>query len=87
MFNFMEALEQLKKGKQVRRIDWQDGYLVLMPKLSYVWRIMVPSATVPQANAGNYLPLVSDMLSNDWVIVTEDEQIIVDPEPVTPPAA
>lgn len=64
--NFQEALTKLKSGTYVKRSDWQDGYLVLMPQMSYLWRILL----VPQVNAGNYLPTVADLIADDWVEYT-----------------
>lgn len=63
---FQEALKAMLERKQVARSAW-DGigeYIVVMPGMQHVWKIM----TQPNPNAGNWLPLVEDMLSTDWQI-------------------
>jgi hypothetical protein len=60
--NFDQALVELQAGKYVKRAGWADGYCCLMPDMAYVWRIL----TIPNANAGNYLPTLSDLLADDW---------------------
>ncbi len=66
--NFDEVIIQLKAGNYCKRSAWTDGYLVLMPDMAYIWRIITPGPTTPQANAGNYLPTVADLLADDWSI-------------------
>jgi len=60
--NFNEALDSLKNGKYVKRTNWDDGYCCLMPDQAYIWRIL----TKPNANVGNFLPLLADLTANDW---------------------
>lgn len=59
-----EALDVLKSGAQVHRRGWdvQDGYLVFMPGMQHVWKIVLQ----PQPNAGNYIFSMDDLVSNDW---------------------
>ncbi len=46
------------------RTGWvpQDGYLVLMPGMKYVWKIVLE----PTPNAGNYIFSVEDLEALDW---------------------
>jgi hypothetical protein len=59
-----EALEALKSGAQLYRTGWspQDGYLVFMPGMSHVWKIVLK----PQPNAGNYIFSMEDLTADDW---------------------
>lgn len=63
---FLEALEQLNARVPVYRKGWepQDGYLVLMPGMIYVWKIVLH----PNPNAGNYIFSVADLSSGDWEV-------------------
>jgi hypothetical protein len=63
---FTDVLVELKLGKFLRRKGWEDGYICLMPDIAYIWRIL----TKPQVNAGNFLPLLADLLADDWEIYT-----------------
>jgi len=59
-----DALEQLKSGAQLHRTGWnpQDGYLVFMPGMTHVWKIVLQ----PQPNAGNYMFSMEDLTASDW---------------------
>jgi hypothetical protein len=59
-----EALDVLKSGAQVMRRGWevQDGYLVFMPGMKHIWKIVLQ----PQPNAGNYIFSMEDLASDDW---------------------
>jgi hypothetical protein len=59
-----EALEQLKAGEALHRTGWnpQDGYVVLMPGMQHVWKIVLQ----PAPNAGNFIFSFEDMISSDW---------------------
>jgi len=61
---FLEALDKLRDHIPMRRNAWtaEDGYLVLMPSMNYIWKIVL----VPNPNAGNYIFSVEDFLSGDW---------------------
>jgi hypothetical protein len=61
---FQEALQQLKAGEKLYRTGWelQDGYVVLMPGMKHVWKIVLQ----PNPNAGNYIFSVEDLSSGDW---------------------
>lgn len=58
------ALEQLKSGAELHRTGWipQDGYLVFMPGMSHVWKIVLK----PTPNAGNYIFSMEDLMADDW---------------------
>ena len=66
--NFNDALVQLKASVPVYRTGWepQDGYLVLMPGMGYVWKIVLS----PSPNAGNYMWSVADFEGEDWEVFT-----------------
>lgn len=80
--NFQEALVELKARKPMYRKGWepQDGYVVFMPGMSHVWKIVLK----PQPNAGNFMFSVEDYDANDWdVFVMPEASIAVgelDPE-------
>lgn len=63
---FLEALEQLKARVPVYRKGWdpQDGYLVFMPGMTHVWKIVLH----PNPNAGNYIFSVEDLCAADWEV-------------------
>ena len=63
---FQEALEQLKAKVPMYRTGWdpQDGYVVLMPGMMHVWKIVLQ----PSPNAGNYIFSVEDLSSGDWEV-------------------
>ena len=65
--NFVEVLDALQKGEKVVREGWveADGYLALMPRMNYIWKIL----TVPNANAGNNLFSVEDYMATDWKVL------------------
>ncbi len=64
---FMEAIKAATENKFVSRTAWDStgDYLSALPGMPYIWIIK----TQPQPNAGNFLPLVADMLADDWKIV------------------
>lgn len=64
---FDEALSALQDGDFVSRNRWDETgeYLVLLPGMTYMWKIL----TTPNPNAGNWLPFVSDLLADDWKVV------------------
>ena len=59
-----EALEALKSGAQLYRTGWdpQDGYIVFMPGMTHIWKIVLK----PQPNAGNYIFSMEDLEASDW---------------------
>lgn len=75
--NFTEALAQLQLGKYVKRSSWEDGYCALMPSMNSIWRILI----VPNPNAGNYLPLLADLLADDWEVLPQANPVVA-PAPV-----
>lgn len=64
---FNEALAELVKGKYLQRAAWEASaeYVVLLPGMQYVWKIL----TQPTPNAGNWLPFVADLQADDWKVV------------------
>lgn len=77
---FSEALEELAEGKYVQRPGWKMSgeYIVLMPGMQYIWKIL----TQPNPNAGNWMPLMADMLADDYEMV---ESLQMDEESVPVP--
>ncbi len=75
---FQEALELLKKGENLFRKGWeqQDGYIVLMPGMKHVWKIVLH----PQPNAGNYIFSFEDLISEDWDHFVSEEEKSCQPE-------
>jgi len=70
---FQEALEKLKARQPVYRKGWspQDGYLVFMPGMTHVWKIVLS----PQPNAGNYIFSFEDFNSDDWEVFVISETV------------
>ncbi|CAB4128575.1 Protein of unknown function DUF2829 [uncultured Caudovirales phage] len=66
---FEEALSHLKARVPLYRKGWdpQDGYVVLMPGMSHVWKIVLQ----PAPNAGNYIFSVADLSADDWAVYIE----------------
>ena len=64
---FVEALEALQDRKFVARESWNESgeYICLMPGMQSIWKIL----TLPNPNAGNWLPLMNDLLADDWKVV------------------
>jgi hypothetical protein len=61
----------------VHRKAWDEGkYLALMPHMLYVWQV----TKMPNPAAGNWLPLLEDLLADDWAwletIKTEKQPVI-----------
>jgi len=75
-----EALEQLKSGAQLYRTGWnpQDGYLVFMPGMSHVWKIVLQ----PQPNAGNYIFSMEDLTASDWELFSISDVACIEAEAV-----
>lgn len=68
-----EALLELKKGARLYREGWEikDGYIVLMPGMKHVWKIVLQ----PQPNAGNYIFSYEDLCANDWANFVSEEEV------------
>ena len=64
-----EALVQLKERVAVYRTGWdpQDGYVVLMPGMTHIWKIVLQ----PAPNAGNYIFSLADLEADDWAVYPE----------------
>ena len=63
--NFTDALAQLQAGKYVKRPGWEAAYCALMPHMKSIWQV----TTLPNPNAGNYLPILEDLLATDWEVL------------------
>lgn len=63
-----EALQLLKDGAQLYRTGWlvKDGYIVLMPGITHVWKVVIQ----PQPNAGNFMWSYEDLIGGDWEVFT-----------------
>jgi hypothetical protein len=70
--NFTQAIEQLEKGEFIARAGWKEEgkYIVHMPGMTSLWMIMQR----PAPNAGNWLPLVQDFVSQDWELVDRSHE-------------
>ena len=69
--DFKSALASLKSGEAMVREAWDDKskYIVLLNGMKSIWQILANPLT---PNAGNWLPLVEDMLAEDWKILEQD---------------
>jgi hypothetical protein len=72
---FAEAIAQMQAGNYAQRAGWTDGYCAIMPGMSYVMRFFHQ----PQVNVGNFLPLIADLLADDWQVVAPGSTVFVDP--------
>lgn len=75
MFN--EALKHLVEGEYVQRNAWKatSEYVISLPGIPYVWKII----TQPSPNAGNWLPTIADLLSDDYEVISRcDPEAIKD---------
>jgi hypothetical protein len=62
---FADAVRSLVSGSYVTRTSWQDGsYLVMMPGMQYIWKVSI----IPNPAAGNWLPMMDDLLGSDWEV-------------------
>lgn len=70
---FNDALQLLIDGKYVSRNAWDASgeYCILLPGMQYIWKIL----TQPTPNPGNWLPLVADLLADDWKELSKVEFI------------
>lgn len=62
---FEQALEQLKLGRKIKRIDWGKKYIYMFIVESDVNILMVDTG---QKVASNWNPTEHDIMSNDWEI-------------------
>ena len=65
--HFFDAVKELLQGKFVARVAWavSGEYVALLPGMQYLWKIMHQ----PNPAAGNWIPLMEDMLAADWAVV------------------
>lgn len=70
---FQEVLDHLQDGKYLVRDAWESTgeYIVLMPGMQSIWKILVQ----PTPNAGNYLPLMADLIAEDWKILEKKKEV------------
>ncbi len=63
---FVDALQALKDGKYMCLDAWEAslGYLVLMPDMPYIWKII----PMPNPNAGTHTFSLEDLCADDWVL-------------------
>jgi len=78
---FKDALNSLLEGKYVTRNAWDETgeYVCLMPGMPYIWKILIK----PSPNAGNWLPMVSDFLADDYKFVDPKDVHAQPAPPVT----
>lgn len=68
---FQDALKELLAGNFVSRTkyDTTGEYYVILPGMLFIWKIM----TQPNPAAGNWMPLVDDLIADDWKVVSTIE--------------
>ena len=73
MMKFEQVVQGLVAGDYMQRDAWKETgeYVVLMPGMNTIWKILVQ----PQPNAGNWLPLMADILAEDWSVVKRSASI------------
>jgi hypothetical protein len=61
-----DTMVELHAGHSMCRAAWtlEDGYLMLMPGMKHVWKIVLN----PAPNAGNYIFSVEDLEASDWQV-------------------
>lgn len=62
---FEQALEQLKLGRKIKRIDWSKKYICMLIAKSDVNILMIDTG---QKVASNWNPTKHDIMFNDWEI-------------------
>jgi hypothetical protein len=75
---FQEAMTELLAGRYMARTAWDQTceYVCLMPGMNTIWKIL----TIPGPNAGNWLPLIQDLIADDWKVITKVGVDIVNDE-------
>ena len=73
---FSEALAALKAGEAMCREAWtlEDGYLVLLEGMKYVWKIVLH----PNPNAGNFIFCFEDFEATDWKKFEAPAEVAID---------
>ena len=62
---FIDALKLLQVGEYLVREIWSGTeYIAHMPGMQSLWKVI----TQPNAQAGNWLPFLEDMLADDWKV-------------------
>jgi hypothetical protein len=63
---FDAVVKELFNRKHAERPGWkeQGKYVCIMPGMQHIWQIM----TIPNPNAGNWLPLAEDFCATDWTV-------------------
>ena len=69
---FEEALKHLVAGEYVQRDAWKESgeYVIALPGIPYAWKIL----TQPAPNAGNWLPLLADLMAEDYEVIKKPEE-------------
>lgn len=69
---FAEAVKELLAGNYVSRTkyDTSGKYYVMLPGMQFIWKIV----TQPNPAAGNWLPLIEDLIADDWKVVSQNEE-------------
>lgn len=86
---FKEVMDNLLDGKCLARAGWASTgeYITLMPGMQTIWKILIQ----PNPNAGNWLPLVVDLLADDWQVMEKSRvpspAVATTPATDAPPAA
>ncbi len=72
--NFTEVLTELQKGNYATRSAWDASgeYVLLLPGMNYIWKILIQ----PNPSAGNWLPMMSDILADDWKIKEHVDNVL-----------
>jgi len=74
MFN--EALKHLVEGAYIQRTPWKatGEYVISLPGIPYIWKII----TQPAPNAGNWLPMIADLMADDFEIISKSDEEMID---------
>ena len=70
--NFMQAVEEMKKGKKVRRKDWK-GFLIINERFNEFWICM--DYTLKHKTGNRYSCDYRDFEATDWEVVEEKESL------------
>lgn len=70
--NFGEAIEEMKKGKRVRRKDWENDTWITVDYLTYNRPAYISLGRDNSFDGHKpWIPRPEDMLAEDWEIKTE----------------
>lgn len=75
--NFKQAIEEMKKGKKVRRKDWKDVWYAISSSGHFILRC-TPNFYDKNQTDTKIVDLsvtdIEDILTNDWEIIQEEEE-------------